>query len=339
MENTQPAGRAEHAAPPRPGFGPPLVRRAVRPARLSKARLAVLEVLASQPEPCSVSSVATALDQHTNTVREHLEGLVEAGLATSESAPAHGRGRPARLYAAVTESPTTAGAAEYAGLASALAAQIARSSADPVGDALAAGRAWGAELVGDVEIPPGPGTVPDGASHPGSVGGAGREESAPDARSESSGGPDDVGHPGSAGDGSREQEKKTPGRGGVDVASAARHEVVDLLDRLGFAPQADGDAASVALTRCPLLEAAYRNPEVVCAVHLGLAQGALERLGAPREGTSLLPFAEPGACRLHLRSTDRAATASRATDRAATAARPGTPRAATSPAGPSDGRR
>ncbi|KRC31328.1 hypothetical protein ASE15_18475 [Oerskovia sp. Root22] len=277
------------------------MRRAVRPARLSKARLAVLDVLASQPEPCSVSSVATALDQHTNTVREHLEGLVEAGLATSESAPAHGRGRPARLYAAVTESPTTAGAAEYAGLASALAAQIARSSADPVGDALAAGRAWGAELVGDVS---GPGTVPDGASHPASVGGTGRGKSAPDARSESSGGPDDVGHPGSAGDGPGAPEKGRPGRGADDAASAARHEVVDLLDRLGFAPRPDDDAASVALTRCPLLEAAYRNPEVVCAVHLGLAQGALERLGAPREGTSLLPFAEPGACRLHLRPAD-----------------------------------
>ncbi|WP_082609157.1 metalloregulator ArsR/SmtB family transcription factor [Oerskovia sp. Root918] len=304
MENTQPAGRAEHPAPPCPGYGPPLVRRAVRPARLSKARLAVLDVLASQPEPCSVSSVATALDQHTNTVREHLEGLVEAGLATSESAPAHGRGRPARLYAAVTESPTTAGAAEYAGLASALAAQIARSSADPVGDALAAGRAWGAELVGDVEPPSGPGTVPDGASHPAGVGGTGRGESAPDARREPSGGPDVVGHPGSAGDGPAAPEKGRPSRGADDAASAARHEVVDLLDRLGFAPRADDDAASVALTRCPLLEAAYRNPEVVCAVHLGLAQGALERLGAPREGTSLLPFAEPGACRLHLRPAD-----------------------------------
>ncbi|MBD7981096.1 helix-turn-helix transcriptional regulator [Oerskovia merdavium] len=302
MENTQAVGRAEHAAPPRPGFGPPLVRRAVRPARLSKARLAVLDVLASQPEPCSVSSVATALDQHTNTVREHLEGLVEAGLATSESAPAHGRGRPARLYAAVTESPTTAGAAEYAGLASALAAQIARSSADPVGDALAAGRAWGAELVGDVEVPSG--TVPDGVAHPANVGGTRSDEGAPGACRGPSGGSDDVGHPGSAGDGSRVQEKKTPGRGDDGVASAARHEVVDLLDRLGFAPRADDDAASVALTRCPLLEAAYRNPEVVCAVHLGLAQGALERLGAPREGTSLLPFAEPGACRLHLRPAD-----------------------------------
>jgi predicted ArsR family transcriptional regulator len=315
------------------------VRRAVRPARLSKALLAVLDVLASQPEPCSVSSVATALDQHTNTVREHLEGLVEAGLATSESAPAHGRGRPARLYAAVIESPTTAGAAEYAGLASALAAQIARSSADPVGDALAAGRAWGAELVGDIEILSGPGTVPDGASHPASGGGAGRGESAPGVRRESSGGPDVVGHPGGAGDDSGAPEKGRPVRGDDDVASAARHEVVDLLDRLGFAPQADDDAASVALTRCPLLEAAYRNPEVVCAVHLGLAQGALERLGAPREGTSLLPFAEPGACRLHLLPTDRAATAGRATDRAATAGRPSARHAATSPAGPSDSHR
>ena len=307
------------------------MRRAVRPARLSKARLAVLDVLASQPEPCSVSSVATALDQHTNTVREHLEGLVEAGLATSESAPAHGRGRPARLYAAVTESPTTAGAAEYAGLASALAAQIARSSADPVGDALAAGRAWGAELVGDVS---GPGTVPDGASHPASVGGTGRGKSAPDARSESSGGPDDVGHPGSAGDGPGAPENGRPGRGADDAASAARHEVVDLLDRLGFAPRPDDDAASVALTRCPLLAAAYRTPEVVCAGHRGLAQGALERLGAPREGTSLLPFAEPGACRLHLRATDRAVTAGRPTDRAATAGRPTARRVTTSSASP-----
>ena len=162
----------------------------------------------------------------------------------------------------------------------------------------------GAELVGDVELPSGPGTVPDGASHPAGVGGTGRGESAPDARREPSGGPDVVGHPGSAGDGPAAPEKGRPGRGADDAASAARHEVVDLLDRLGFAPRADDDAASVALTRCPLLEAAYRNPEVVCAVHLGLAQGALERLGAPREGTSLLPFAEPGACRLYLRPAD-----------------------------------
>lgn len=242
----------------------------------------VLDVLASQSEPCSVASVATALDQHTNTVREHLEGLVEAGLATSENAPAHGRGRPARLYSPATESPTTAGAAEYAGLASALAAQIARSSADPVSDALAAGRAWGAELVEEHELLLGEPTSGDPSSGARPSGERGH-------------GPSDEG----ADDAARQASTALPD--GAHVAIAARHEVVSLLDRLGFAPRADDDAASVALTRCPLLEAAYRNPEIVCAVHLGLAQGALERLGAPREGTSLLPFAEPGACRLHLR--------------------------------------
>ncbi|MFE4464666.1 helix-turn-helix transcriptional regulator [Oerskovia sp. NPDC056781] len=281
----EPPGQAGRAISPRPGYGPPPVRRPVRPARLSRARLAVLDVLASQSEPCTVASVATALDQHTNTVREHLEGLVEAGLATSENAPAHGRGRPARLYSPATESPTTAGAAEYAGLASALAAQIARSSADPVGDALAAGRAWGADLVEGQEPPSG--EPPTGGPSSGERG---------------------HGPCGEGADGAARQAPAAPPGGEYDgvpgpdhVARAARHEVVSLLDRLGFAPRADDDAASVALTRCPLLEAAYRNPEVVCAVHLGLAQGALERLGAPREGTSLLPFAEPGACRLHLR--------------------------------------
>ncbi|MFF3066090.1 helix-turn-helix transcriptional regulator [Oerskovia sp. NPDC057915] len=284
MENTEPLPPAGRATSPRPGYGPPPTRRAVRPARLSRARLAVLDVLAAQPEPCSVASVATALDQHTNTVREHLEGLVEAGLATSEHAPAHGRGRPARLYSPATESPTTAGAVEYAGLASALAAQIARSSADPVGDALAAGRAWGADLVGGHDDPSG---VRGHAPHGEGADGAARHPSTTP--------------PGGKGgaDGAGEADGGVPS---PDVASAARHEVVALLDRLGFAPVADDDAASVALTRCPLLEAAYRNPEVVCSVHLGLAQGALERLGAPREGTSLLPFAEPGACRLHLRA-------------------------------------
>lgn len=83
-------------------------------------------------------------------------------------------------------------------------------------------------------------------------------------------------------------------------AVAARREVVSLLDEIGFAPQADARSSVVRLTRCPLLEAARKYPDVVCGVHLGLAQGALEEYGADPDGTKLLPFAEPGACRLHL---------------------------------------
>ena len=79
---------------------------------------------------------------------------------------------------------------------------------------------------------------------------------------------------------------------------AARREVIHLLDELGFAPEQEDGGARVALTRCPLLEAAHRFPEVVCAVHLGIVRGALDEYGADATGTDLVPFAEPGACRL-----------------------------------------
>ena len=88
-----------------------------------------------------------------------------------------------------------------------------------------------------------------------------------------------------------------------------RHKVVGLLEELGFAPEADADARSVALRRCPLLDAAMQHPEVVCQVHLGIVRGALEHHGGDPLPTALLPFAEPGACRLHL---DTAAVGDRA---------------------------
>jgi len=90
------------------------------------------------------------------------------------------------------------------------------------------------------------------------------------------------------------------------TAAAARREVVALLDDAGFAPRTDARATRVALTRCPLLEAARRDTDVVCGVHLGLVQGALDELGVDDDRTRLLPFAEPGACVLHLRARDRA---------------------------------
>ncbi|WP_405064843.1 helix-turn-helix domain-containing protein [Kribbella sp. NBC_01510] len=95
---------------------------------------------------------------------------------------------------------------------------------------------------------------------------------------------------------------------GAEPASspaAARREVVSLFDEIGFGPRADARSTVVRLTRCPLLEAAHQYPDVVCGVHLGLAQGALEEYGAVPEGTELRPFAEPGACRLHLKTRSR----------------------------------
>lgn len=81
--------------------------------------------------------------------------------------------------------------------------------------------------------------------------------------------------------------------------SAARDQVIRLLDDLGFTPEvAPERPADVRLTRCPLLEAAHRHPEIVCAVHLGIVRGALTEYGASPAGSALVPFAEPGACRL-----------------------------------------
>ena len=82
-------------------------------------------------------------------------------------------------------------------------------------------------------------------------------------------------------------------------AADAREATLTVLGRMGFAPQRT-DGRTVRLTRCPLLSAARTEPEIVCGVHLGLVQGLLEALGAPSAGSDLLPFAEPGACRLIL---------------------------------------
>lgn len=80
--------------------------------------------------------------------------------------------------------------------------------------------------------------------------------------------------------------------------TGARAAVVALFEQLGFAPAASGP--SVALRRCPLLDAVHAEPDVVCAVHLGLTRGVVIERGEDPDPIRLLPFAEPGACRLLL---------------------------------------
>ncbi len=81
--------------------------------------------------------------------------------------------------------------------------------------------------------------------------------------------------------------------------ASAREAVVDLMRVQGFAPEPLGDGTTVLLRRCPLLEAAARHPEVVCAVHLGMADGALQALGDDSTAT-LQPFSGPSQCTLRL---------------------------------------
>ncbi|WP_242496310.1 hypothetical protein [Xylanimonas protaetiae] len=80
----------------------------------------------------------------------------------------------------------------------------------------------------------------------------------------------------------------------------ARTAVTDAFARLGFGPERAGD--DVALRTCPFRAAAEAHPQVVCQVHLGLA----ERLAArARDGDAirvgLRPFVEPNLCVVLLR--------------------------------------
>lgn len=214
-----------------PEWGPRPARRAGR-VPLSAARARVLDLVRHQPDPLSLAALVRASGLHENTLREHLDGLLDAELVRRRRAAPQGRGRPAWLYEATDDD----GVSEYAGLASALAATIARTAPDPAAAGAEAGGEWGRQI----------------ARH-------------------------------------RPVEAVTPSR--------ARAETILVLEEFGFAPE-EVDAERIDLTRCPLLEAAYVHPEVVCAVHLGLVRGVLEEYGADPAGSALEPFAAPGACKL-----------------------------------------
>ena len=61
-----------------------------------------------------------------------------------------------------------------------------------------------------------------------------------------------------------------------------------------------GTVPSIGLRRCPFLEVAQARSPVVCPVHLGLMQGALEGWAAPVTVDRLDPFVEPDLCLAHL---------------------------------------
>lgn len=218
-----------------PGFGPEPAARDVEDV-LTRPQAAVLHALAQNTD-ASLTELRALTGMHENTLRAHLQALLERGLVSRTKAPADGRGRPAWRYRSTPRAASSAG--EYAGLAAALAAALAHHSPDPVGDAVAAGVEWGQTLAASA--------APKGSSQ-----------------------------------------------------SAARSQVVALFDGMRFAPSPPAADGGVRLRRCPLLDAAKRYPEVVCNVHVGIARGALQAYGADDSGVRLAPFAEPGACVLHL---------------------------------------
>ncbi len=99
----------------------------------------------AQTAPVSTAALTDATGLHENTVRGHLEQLRADGYVRRQREDSTGRGRPAWLWQATSPEPAN----PYAGLAAALADTLARTSADPAGQAREAGRAWGEQMVAD----------------------------------------------------------------------------------------------------------------------------------------------------------------------------------------------
>jgi predicted ArsR family transcriptional regulator len=76
--------------------------------------------------------------------------------------------------------------------------------------------------------------------------------------------------------------------------------LVDLLGDLGFAPEPPaarpGQRLEIALRHCPFLDLAGTYSAVICPLHLGLMQGALEAGQSPVTVERLDPFAAPDRC-------------------------------------------
>lgn len=79
--------------------------------------------------------------------------------------------------------------------------------------------------------------------------------------------------------------------------TVATGDLVDVLERIGFEPEEEGDA--IALHACPFRDAAREHPGVVCSVHRGLIDRTLTESGSGVHG-ELLPFVEPELCVVRL---------------------------------------
>lgn len=80
--------------------------------------------------------------------------------------------------------------------------------------------------------------------------------------------------------------------------AARRGQLLDLLDQLGFAPLVAAPDR-IELRRCPFLDLAREQPEVVCGLHRGILAGAMESLGHDG-GIELDPFTTPTTCDVRL---------------------------------------
>ncbi len=93
-----------------------------------------------------------------------------------------------------------------------------------------------------------------------------------------------------------------PTSSAVDQADATR-QVTAMLTAMSFQPdpiEPIGKTQEIRLRGCPYRDVARQQPDVVCAIHLGLLRGTFAQLGGPPTEVTLTPFVEPDLCTIHL---------------------------------------
>jgi predicted ArsR family transcriptional regulator len=110
-------------------------------------RREVLAFLKAAAEPRSIAEIARELGIHPNTVRFHLDSLVETGDVEHAATTVGGRGRPAQRFRAVRRMDPV-GPRDYLVLARLLADTLARTP-DGIELATAAGRELGQRLAAE----------------------------------------------------------------------------------------------------------------------------------------------------------------------------------------------
>ncbi|AHH18338.1 putative DNA-binding protein [Nocardia nova SH22a] len=109
----------------------------------------VLAVLRDSRDALSIIEIATRLRVHPNTVRFHLEALVESGQAVRVEQPRTGPGRPPQMFRA-HRGMDPSGPRNYRLLADILSAELA-ADPDPSARAVQAGRSWGRGIARDMD--------------------------------------------------------------------------------------------------------------------------------------------------------------------------------------------
>jgi predicted ArsR family transcriptional regulator len=106
----------------------------------------VYAALRDAAEPLDSAGLAARVQLHPNTVRWHLDHLLDAGLVVSARQPTDRPGRPRIVYEALAEPTDAVAGDDHRLLASALAGALAELP-DGAARAVAAGEEWGRFLV------------------------------------------------------------------------------------------------------------------------------------------------------------------------------------------------